>query len=238
MKDIKRQEEYKELGDYHKQLDKKWPYLPVFVEKFNYIDKYLTNTSKDIKILDLGCGEGIFVEKYKRLGYNIEGLDMNYSSEYVKQGNLLSTDYPDKLFDLILCLDVLEHLEMIDQQLAVKEINRLLKDDGKVIISVPNLAHFASRVKCMFTGKPIRTAIKAERHPGDRPIREYLSMFEKYFEVTKRKGYFPTFPIISILTWYIPSKIIWLHKIYNRVLAYPNWCFLNIIELKKKNEKN
>jgi hypothetical protein len=78
----------------------------------------------------------------------------------------------------------------------------------------------------------VRTS-SSDRHPGDRPVGEYVKMIEKHFCILSRKGIFPTFPVLSLLTINMPSRVTWLHKIYNRFLAYPNWCFLNIFVLEK-----
>ena len=61
-------------------------------------------------------------------------------------------------------------------------------------------------------------------------------MFEKHFHIRWRKGIFPTFPMLSVLTVIRPSHVIGLHRLYNRLLAYPNWCFLNVFLLEKPEE--
>lgn len=79
--------EYKTKGEYHRKLDKNWKYLPVYLEKMRVMDEILRK-AKDAKILDAGCGEGLLVEKYRKRGFDILGLDINYSSKYVKKGDI------------------------------------------------------------------------------------------------------------------------------------------------------
>ncbi len=230
---IQRAGEYSVKGDYHKNVDKNWRYYPVYFFKMKYIDSFLKNIPKTAKILDMGCGEGHLVEKYRESGYNIIGLDLNYSSEYVKTGDIRNTPFSDGDFDVILCLDVLEHLNFMDQVPAVKEMHRILKEDGIALLALPNLAHFISRISFIFTGNLIRTS-KIERHPGDRPIREFIGIIEKNdFAILKRTGIFPTFPVFSVLTWYFPDRVLWIHRVMNTFFAYPNWCFLNLVYCKK-----
>jgi 2-polyprenyl-3-methyl-5-hydroxy-6-metoxy-1,4-benzoquinol methylase len=233
--DLKGQQsgEYSLKGDYHKKIDKAWHYFPVFVFKMKEIEIFFKSIPKSAKILDLGCGEGYLVEKYQKMGYDITGLDINYSSEYVRKGDIRATRFEDDSFDIILCLDVIEHLHFSDQSLALKEIYRILKKDGIALLALPNLAHFASRISFLCTGSLLRTS-KIERHPGDRPINEYIKEIkENHFFIVKRTGIFPTLVLSSILTWYFPQRVIWLHKIINKLFAYPNWCFLNLIHCKK-----
>lgn len=228
----KRLGEYKVKQDYHLKLDPNWPYLPVYLEKIKYVRNLLDKLGRNKKIIDLGCGEGALVQEYYHKGFNIKGMDLNYQSKYVSHGNILNTKLPKNSFDMILCLDVLEHLNFKDQELAIEEMARILKPKGKIILSLPNLAHLASRFTFLFLGKLLRTS-DIHRHPGDRPVNEYLKLLSRNFKIIKVKGFFPTLPLISLLTLKIPSKIIFLHKIYNYLLAYPPFCFENIIIAKK-----
>jgi SAM-dependent methyltransferase len=225
--------EYKTRGDYHKELDKNWCYYPIYLAKLEFIKKYLQRTSKQSKILDAGCGEGVLVEKYQKEGYNIIGLDLNYSSEYVLRGDISKMPFKNGEFDVVLCLDIIEHLNFKEQEKALNEVNRVLNNDGSVILAIPNLAHLASRISFLFTGELIRTST-IDRHKGDRPIKEYLEIIYKAgLKIIKRKGIFPTFPISSLLTYMFPSRVMGLHITLNMLFSYPNWCFLNIMICKK-----
>lgn len=229
----KRFGEYAHRGDYHIHPEKDWPYLPVYLEKMALARKFLNSCSKDRVIYDMGCGEGVLVNEYRKAGYQITGMDLNYSSEFIIQRDFLKSGIADNSVDTIVCTDVIEHLIFPDQEKAIAEFARILKPGGRALISVPNLAHLASRISFFFTGKLVRTS-SIERHPGDRPIGEYVRMFEKHFVIRSRKGVFPTFPVLSIFTVIMPSNVIWLHKIYNYLLGYPNWCFLNVFVLEKR----
>jgi 2-polyprenyl-3-methyl-5-hydroxy-6-metoxy-1,4-benzoquinol methylase len=230
---MKRTGEYAQRGDYHITLEKDWPYLPVYLEKIKRAHTFLDACSKDEVIYDMGCGEGVLVNEYREAGYSITGMDVNYSSEFVIQRSFLNSELPENSVDVIICLDVIEHLIYSDQEKAIVEFARILKPGGRALISVPNLAHLASRITFLFAGKLTRTS-SVDRHPGDRPTREYIQLMQEQFKINKRKGLFPTFPIISILTVLAPSRVVWLHRIYNRILAFPNLCFLNIFYLEKK----
>jgi len=93
------------------------------------------------KLADVGCGSGLLLETLHSKGWkDLWGFE--YSETMQKQGNykLISADatkLPSKssTFDAVTCLDVIEHID--DDKLAVSELARILKPNGKCIITVP-----------------------------------------------------------------------------------------------------
>jgi ubiquinone/menaquinone biosynthesis C-methylase UbiE len=60
--------------------------------------------------------------------------------------------FPDEAFDLCTFLDVIEHVENPDN--AIKEIHRVLKKEGFLLLTTPNVAAWYNRLLLLF-GKPI-----------------------------------------------------------------------------------
>lgn len=225
--------DYAQKGTYHEELDPNWRYYPVYIEKKRYVFSYLEKF-KGKKILDMGCGEGVFVKELLALGHDIQGLDFNYESTMVKRGSILAAPYPDASFDVILCLDVIEHLNPCDQPVAFNEIHRLLKPGGEFVCSLPNLAHLASRFTFFFGGKLLRTAT-IDRHPGDRPYSEFNKLIQTTgFDVHSKKALFLTEPFICLMTMISPKRSAFLHKIYNKIFNWSGLSFLVIFYCKKR----
>jgi 2-polyprenyl-3-methyl-5-hydroxy-6-metoxy-1,4-benzoquinol methylase len=226
--------EYAARGDYHRTLDANWDYLPTYLAKLAHVRRYLDKLPPGTRVLDAGCGEGVIVEEYaQRLA--IEGVDPNYSSPHVRQASLLALPYDHETFDRALCLDVLEHLTYEEQPRALAELHRVLHTNGELLVSVPNLAHLQSRIHFLLTGRLIRTASE-QKHPGDRPIAEYLRLFQRAgFSVIAREGIFPTVPVLTALIRRHPARLAWLHRTLTATLPVPGWGFLNLVVLRKGN---
>lgn len=227
-----RQGEYAARGDYHRELDRDWDYLPTYLAKRAFVRRYLDPLPATTRVLDAGCGEGLIVEEYRgRLA--IEGLDPNYTSPLVRQGSLMALPYAEASFDRVLCLDVLEHLTYEDQPRALAEIRRVLTPGAEALISVPNLAHLQSRVHFLLLGRLIRTASEL-KHPGDRPADEYMRLFDRAgLHLVSRSGIFPTIPLVTALIRRHPATLTPLHKALTALLPIPGWCFLNLFILRR-----
>ena len=220
--------EYARLGDYHKNLDPNWSYTPTYLKKIRFVRKFIEDLPKETRILDAGCGEGVLVEEYRSKGYSIEGLDLNYASKYVRLGNILDMPYSDDSFDVVLMLDVFEHLSFEDQPKALSEIKRVLRPKGNLLISIPNLAHINSRFRFLLKGQLDRTDIETN-HPGERPFKENVKILKNAgFDIQKIKSITLTLPFIyRRIICRKPAMFKWLHDVLD-VCAVPHISMLNI----------
>jgi len=229
--------EYADRGEYHRHLDPSWSYYPIYIRKLKIVEEFINSISniRNLKVLDAGCGEGILVEKYRKQGIDIIGLDSSYESDYVEKGDVLNTGYKDNSYDIVFFLDVIEHLCFVDQEKALKEIKRILKPQGYLILSVPNLSHLASRWSFLRNGRLKRTA-NIHKHPGDRPIKEYMDIFNhRGYKIVARHPIQLTLPV-SIERFF---KMIKFNGIYEKFIysrkRNPDYCFLNVFILKNEN---
>ncbi|HLE72391.1 MAG TPA: methyltransferase domain-containing protein [Vicinamibacteria bacterium] len=228
--------EYAQRGDYHRHLDPHWSYAPIYIRKLRWVDEALEKIPKSAKILDVGAGEGALVERYRGRGGDILGVDSAYESPNVRRADLLSLPFDCGAFDTALCLDVLEHVGLLDQPRALSEIARVLKPGGGLLLSVPNLAHLHSRIRFLLSGKLTRTSA-VERHPGDRPLAEYLELLRSSgFEVTRRSGIFATLPLAFRAVNRRPQKLGWLVSVADALVPFPGLRFLATIEARKRPE--
>lgn len=227
--------EYENRGDYHRRLDPHWSYAPIYERKIRWVDEMLAAVVKDARMVDVGAGEGALVERYRKRGYDIVGVDAAYDSDHVTQADLRALPFDDGSFDVALCLDVLEHVELLEQPRAMAEIARVLKPGGRLLMSVPNLAHLHSRLKFLFNGKLTRTSA-VDRHPGDRPVAEYVELLtEAGFDVEHRHGIFPTVPIAFRAVNHHPKQMGWLVGVLDVLLPFPGLAFLATVSARKRS---
>ncbi len=97
------------------------------------------------RILVDGCGVGMYVRHLAELGYNTIGLDIDF--DRVKEGTQDGIEqlhtaacehlpYPDNTFDALLSHEVIEHVT--DDRQAAREMIRVLRPGGRVILFCPN----------------------------------------------------------------------------------------------------
>jgi len=94
------------------------------------------------RILDVGCGAGLFFDQLEQFGH-VEGVESDQAAVEVSGrwqhriavGNLDATYQPAAPFDLILMLDVLEHIP--DTEPVVRRAAELLTPTGKLLVTVP-----------------------------------------------------------------------------------------------------
>ena len=113
------------------------------------LDKSKNNFLKDLKILDIGCGGGLISEPLSRLGAKVTGIDASEKNIKVamlhakKNGLVINyqQNSPEQLieknyFDVILNLEIVEHVENLD--LYLNSCNKLLKEKGLIFTATIN----------------------------------------------------------------------------------------------------
>jgi SAM-dependent methyltransferase len=96
------------------------------------------------RILENGCGVGMYVERLAPFGGTVVGLEYDYEraadagsrSKRVLNAAGESLPLPSNAFDLILSHEVLEHVQ--DDAQAVREMTRVLRPGGRIVLFVPN----------------------------------------------------------------------------------------------------
>jgi len=137
------------------------PISPVVHDKvLDLIDRYLDKKSE---ILDLGAGEGEFSRRLVEKDFKampVDGFDIYYRNPQIPliianlDGAFASTVSPSgKQFDAIVAIEIIEHLE--NPYLFLRECAQLLKPNGLLFVTSPNVESITSRVIFIYTGRLI-----------------------------------------------------------------------------------
>jgi len=203
---------------------KNWLYSVLYSEQSPILQKLffpLTLIMRSLKIvhggnyLDVGCGSGAFMKIIESAGMKVFGVEpvkigenhsnMNYLNIF--HGFLEEAEYPNDFFDLITLNHVLEHIH--DPMKTLREIQRILKPEGTLIIGVPQSESFAYRVfgknwiqldvprhlytfsRSMLKKYAEGSGFKIERvRYNSKPLQIYGSFFYLIAEILEKKWYF------------------------------------------------
>ena len=145
-----------DLEQYNKQGSTWWdPHGPFYVLKsmneprFKFFDKFISSW-RYLNVLDIGCGGGFTCEFIAKKGATVSGIDLSTVSiktaklhakesdltiDY-RSGTAENLPYQDDRFDVITCVDVLEHVEDVAKVIA--EVKRVLKPGGVFLFDTIN----------------------------------------------------------------------------------------------------
>jgi 2-polyprenyl-3-methyl-5-hydroxy-6-metoxy-1,4-benzoquinol methylase len=144
-------------------LKASYPYQPEINQvAFDLVSKVIKDKKEVKNILDVGCGYGLLSKELKKTYpklelYGIENAkEASQSSQKIlkllqcsiEDMGLIKSNLKKQKFDIIIFSDVLEHL--YDPVGIIKSYQSLLKQDGTIIITVPNIANIFSRIALLF----------------------------------------------------------------------------------------
>ncbi len=125
---------------------------------FDEMRKYQTKT-----IIDAGSGNGLYTLEFAARGYKVQGLELNQDKvlrvgRYAREAGLVNAilqvadltnlTQVTQQADLVVCSDVLEHIS--DDRSAALALRALTRPGGILILTVPRISSFATRVENNF----------------------------------------------------------------------------------------
>jgi len=128
----------------------------------NYVKLFGSDTYSDVfslddmpkgKILDIGCGGGTYLKELNGKNWVTYGIDISPSAAIeceklglnnIFVGELHEAMFPDRHFDVITLRHSLEHIH--NPSTLLKEIYRLLDDNGSLLIGVPNIKSIEAKI--------------------------------------------------------------------------------------------
>ena len=123
----------------------------IFWKRLAVTKRYVeADFSKDCHILDLGCGTGVMSFELSNVANSIHAIDLDLRpqrilQEYIEfpknihfsEGDFIDSNFNNSRFDVIIALDVLEHIEDSDLPTYIDKMKGLLRPNGCIIVSGP-----------------------------------------------------------------------------------------------------
>ena len=103
-----------------------------------WLEHYLPERGDSLKLLDVGCGTGSHMARYRARGFEVAGIDgseemlaharVNNPGAEIHRADVETIPFPDASFDFVLCVEVLRYLP--DSTKCIAEMARVLKPGG------------------------------------------------------------------------------------------------------------
>jgi SAM-dependent methyltransferase len=160
----------------------------------NFLPTYMNG-----KLLDIGCYK-CSLASFLSNTVDYYGLDLDVFTNKklkIKKHDLnknVKIPFPDKYFDYIVCSGILEHL--FSPERTIMEMRRMLKDDGIIIISLPNEKNLHLRIHSIMGKEPFNMEEQKD------PLKKHFWIFtpkiakewiSKYFDIVETKSYIGLF---------------------------------------------
>lgn len=207
----------------------------------NKIQLIESQTNKPKSLLDIGAGTGDFLLFAKSRGFEVVGVEPNEKARQLssQKGIPLHQEIQniiDQKYDAITLWHVLEHLPNLDDQ--IKTITSLLKNDGVLVIAVPNFNSYDAS----HYGK-YWAAYDVPRHLWHFSKASIAKLFDPHgMEVTAIKPmWFDAFYVSMLSEKYKGNKLYWMNAFFVGLWSNAKAVFTKeysslIYILKKKNQ--
>ena len=178
-----------------------------------------------MKVLDIGCGGGILCEPLSRLEANVTGIDENKKAIFAAKNhakisnlniNYINGDITKKVlnekFDLITCMEVVEHLENLE--LLLQKVRILINKGGVFVGSTINKT-ITSYISAIFLAEKILKIVPENTHSWKKFVKPNMlkkELLNKNFSQIRFQGVF-----------YNPLKKNWKY-INNKLINYMFSC--------------
>jgi len=146
-------------------------------------------------VLDVGFGDGVLLKELSERGKKVYGIDIHGANKMVmemckkegiakkvelKEAGVTKIPYKDNFFDAVVCVSVLEHVK--DTNKARKELFRVIKPNGKLVVGLP--------MEGFLTKLAWKIFLRSDFNHHVQTHQSIIENFKKSFSITNLK-YFP-----------------------------------------------
>ena len=134
----------KELSAYYKNYGTTSYLSEITIKRYHQLLNEFEKYRKTNRLLDVGCGRGLFLDEAKKRGWEVYGTELSEETTKICRekginmfyGSLNETSFEPSSFDVITSLEVIEHINTPKNE--IKSFKNLLRSEGLVYITTPN----------------------------------------------------------------------------------------------------
>ena len=107
------------------------------------------------RILEVGAGCGALALRLRQAGFDVVPTDLDPPHDWIHRLDLDDPEWTDDTrgpFDMVVCVETLEHVENPRQ--VLRSIRSVLRPGDRLLVSTPNITHPHSRLKMFLQGAP------------------------------------------------------------------------------------
>jgi 2-polyprenyl-3-methyl-5-hydroxy-6-metoxy-1,4-benzoquinol methylase len=160
---------------------------------FKMLEPFL---KKEMNILDFGCGQGAFSQRLTDAGMIVDSCDIDTDQIKANVNRKIKLDLNQEIrdsisgkYDVVIALEIIEHIQ--NPWKYIGDCLELLKDDGIIVLSTPNIASFPSRLRFFMRGTLVAFEKPDLEHGHITPLSyvQLENMFDYFKLRVLKKGY-------------------------------------------------
>ena len=159
---------------------------------------------RDYNVLDIGCGDGYITDCISRYCRAVVGVDVSESGlRFAQQladrrinwvlGDACRLPFQSSTFDAVVSVETIEHLNAEQLDRAIKEMSRVLKPEGIILVTTPNRERFLEK--------------RSDKHFREYSAGDLRELFSSHFCELGMKGIFLQVPLLG---WFKPTRMLLL----------------------------
>lgn len=142
----------KELDDFYAAYPDYGSLSPLTIKRYRELLQNFEPFRKNNRLLEVGCGHGAFLELARLEGWEVTGTEYSDKSIgvirskgiTVYQGELNPSNFSQSSFDVVLSLEVIEHVRCIEQEATA--MTQLVRPGGLIYLTTPNYFSLSRRI--------------------------------------------------------------------------------------------
>lgn len=178
----------------------------VYIKRLQMALDFLKNRASYENLLEIGYGSGVFFPELAKISDNLYGLEVFPEAEketkpmlekekikaQLVTGSVTAMPFKNDFFDAVVCISALEHLEPGQVETAIREIKRVVKNNGLIVLGFPS-GRKLMQLYCML----IRRDPHFDLHRSDHNL--LLKTIKSSLAVQETKKLFPFLPIYYVV---------------------------------------